>query len=457
MRKFYAGGDASDVSGDGSGNVGSNIGGGTDSSSSSSSSSGGSSDPGGPGGDGNSNSDGIFGKFADAREFPELTTTPIDYDPNVMFALQQALPGYYITEADAKYWSAPERGVAAVKQQWPTAGTQPAPGGIYQTTPSPYVPVRYTPEYGTYNETGIASLFPGITSTIRGQMSQLAGQAELDRFFASTPYSAEQINKAFPQYGIDDLKSEIARAKAENPDIQQTAPMTPYSKYFTPARGDVAPNITTTPTPGGLTPITPPAPPPGAPTPPPPGAPTPPPPPGAPTPPPPPPPFPGPPPPQFGDVQDPVSVIRQQMGGLKTQEDLDRFLLMSPWTAAQINAAFPEYAVADLQSEKDRVFNAFAPASPDLTPAQKAFLDSRYRSADLQLYLMQGGGPNIQRAYADPAYAQMLMDRANAPADGTTTGGSHSYAQGGAVQVANALGLSPETVAAYYKIAGIKD
>lgn len=366
-----------------------------------------------------------------------IATRTEPWDPNVMFALQQALPGQYITAADATWWSAPERGVAAVKKAFPAPSTTAAPGGIYQFTPSPYVPSRYTPQYSTYGQ-GIASLFPGTSDAIRAQMGQLAGQADLDRFFASTPYSAEQINKAFPQYGVADLQREMTRARAAYPGIEQLAPAAAYSKYFTPAGGTAT--LPPPPPPSAPLPPAPPAPAPGTTPGTTPGAPTPPPP-GSPPPPPAPAPFPGAPPPQFPSDIDPFQAIRNDFANLsgKTQTDLDRYLLMTPWSASQISAVFPEYAASDLQNEMNRVWYGLVKPSPELTPQEIEYLDTYvYPRVDRQILFLMG--TNLSGAYSDPVAARAAIARhKNPPAPGpTVVGGGHSYAEGGIASLAPA-------------------
>lgn len=191
------------------------------------------------------------------------------YDPAVKAALQQALPGYTVTDADATWWTN-NGGISAVRQQWPGMfANQPTVGGFHSVsgapTPPPVAPTPApapTPVIGGYHTvTGgyvqpppppvpspVSSTVPssgmetvpagmmvnprpaGVGATvseyqpaagaediqrrnaIRQQMSQLKTQADLDRFLATSPFTAEQINEVFPEYGVADLKKEQSRA-----------------------------------------------------------------------------------------------------------------------------------------------------------------------------------------------------------------------------------------------------
>lgn len=110
----------------------------------------------------------------------------------------------------------------------------PAPGGfgggVSPFNPFPYMPVQYRPEYET---PGIAPLYArsysqeftpsgglmslpkySTTQKIREQFEKLStgNQNDLDKFFLTMPYTAQQLSEALPFYSQTDLQKAIDAA-----------------------------------------------------------------------------------------------------------------------------------------------------------------------------------------------------------------------------------------------------
>lgn len=118
----------------------------------------------------------------------------------------------------------------------------------------------------------------------------------------------------------------------------------------------------------------------------------------------------------------------------KTQADLDRYLALAPYTAKQINAAFPEYGVSDLEREMDRAWYDYVDRSPELTQQQADFLDNVYADRSTRrALLLTGTNGNPWGAYSDPEEAQRLMDAYYAPRGPEVIGGYHTL-DGGYVE-----------------------
>lgn len=127
------------------------------------------------------------------------------YDPAVKAALQKALPGYTVTDADATWWTN-NGGVAAVTKQWPQqfmeaepAGTMVNPRPAGDATVSEWQPAAGAEDIARRN-------------AIRSAFSQLTTQEDLDKFLVNTRFTPEQISEVFPQYAVADLKRERERA-----------------------------------------------------------------------------------------------------------------------------------------------------------------------------------------------------------------------------------------------------
>lgn len=129
-------------------------------------------------------------------------------DPAVRAALQSALPGYNVTDADVNWWTG-QGGLSAIEKQWPTQYRhENVPAGTS-------VPLQIDGKTGYFYQPHPEAEAATRRNAVRDWFSNAKTQDDLDRIFALSPFTAEEINSVFPEYGIEDLKKEQSRAFRE--------------------------------------------------------------------------------------------------------------------------------------------------------------------------------------------------------------------------------------------------